>query len=226
VNADDFGRSPGVNRGIARAHEDGIVTSASLMVRGSAAADAAVYARSHPELSVGLHVDLGEWVYEAGAWQAGKDVRRVADSASVEDEVADQLSAFRNLTGRDPTHVDSHQHVHRDEPVRSVLIRFARELAVPLREFSPDVQYVGRFFGQTSNGSPYPEGIRVEALLAILASLPPGATELGCHPGYANGLDSSYRDERERELEALCDPRVRAAIAQEGIELCSFVDLV
>jgi predicted glycoside hydrolase/deacetylase ChbG (UPF0249 family) len=33
VNADDFGRTPGVNRGIARAHEEGVVTSASLMVR-------------------------------------------------------------------------------------------------------------------------------------------------------------------------------------------------
>ena len=59
VNADDFGRSRGVNRGIVEAHERGIVTSASLMVRWAAAADAAAYARMRPELSVGLHVDLG-----------------------------------------------------------------------------------------------------------------------------------------------------------------------
>ncbi len=48
VNADDFGLSEGVNRGIIRAHEQGIVTSASLMVRGAAAAEAARYARAAP----------------------------------------------------------------------------------------------------------------------------------------------------------------------------------
>src|SRR5436190_3388019 len=63
VNADDFGMTPGVNRGIISAHESGIVTSTSLMVRGAAAAEAVELAREHPQLSVGLHVDLCEWVY-------------------------------------------------------------------------------------------------------------------------------------------------------------------
>src|SRR3712207_8784245 len=54
----DFGLTDGVNRGIIEAHERGIVTSASLMVRYPAAKDAADYARSNPALSVGLHVDL------------------------------------------------------------------------------------------------------------------------------------------------------------------------
>ena len=54
VNADDFGQSPGVNRGIIEAHEHGIVTSASLMVRWPAAASAAAYAREHARLGLGL----------------------------------------------------------------------------------------------------------------------------------------------------------------------------
>src|SRR5436190_23980393 len=60
VNADDFGQSAGINRGIIEAHERGIVTSASLMVRWPAAPAAAAYACAHRGLSVGLHVDLGE----------------------------------------------------------------------------------------------------------------------------------------------------------------------
>jgi predicted glycoside hydrolase/deacetylase ChbG (UPF0249 family) len=48
VNADDFGQSAGVNRGVIEAHENGIVTSASLMVRWPDAADAARYARPAP----------------------------------------------------------------------------------------------------------------------------------------------------------------------------------
>ena len=70
VNADDFGQSAGITRGIIAAHERGIVTSASLMVRWPAAAAAAAYARAHHRLSVGLHVDLGESVYRAGHWVA------------------------------------------------------------------------------------------------------------------------------------------------------------
>ena len=61
VNADDFGQSRGINRGITEAHEQGIVTSASLMVRWPAAPEAAAYARSHGSLSLGLHFDFGEW---------------------------------------------------------------------------------------------------------------------------------------------------------------------
>jgi predicted glycoside hydrolase/deacetylase ChbG (UPF0249 family) len=58
VNADDFGLSGGVNRGVARAHDEGIVTSTSAMVRRDAIDEAAQLARERPKLSVGLHVDL------------------------------------------------------------------------------------------------------------------------------------------------------------------------
>ena len=79
VNADDFGRTGGINRGIARAHEEGIVTSASLMVRDPAAAEAAAYAGEHPQLGVGLHVDLGEWVYGDGGWPAVYELEQTAE---------------------------------------------------------------------------------------------------------------------------------------------------
>ena len=58
VNADDFGASSGVNRGIVHSHVHGIVTSASLMVDGPAAEPAVELALEHPELGVGLHWDL------------------------------------------------------------------------------------------------------------------------------------------------------------------------
>jgi predicted glycoside hydrolase/deacetylase ChbG (UPF0249 family) len=68
VNADDFGQSAGVNRGVIAAHERGVVTSASLMVRWPAAEEAASYARQRPGMSLGLHVDLGEWTFREGSW--------------------------------------------------------------------------------------------------------------------------------------------------------------
>src|SRR5947209_20584184 len=58
VNADDFGRSHSINQAVVRAHREGILTSASLMVNGEAADEAIVLARQNPRLGVRLHVSL------------------------------------------------------------------------------------------------------------------------------------------------------------------------
>ena len=224
VNADDFGLSPGVNRGIIKAHEHGIVTSASLMVRWPAAAEAAAYAREHPKLGVGLHVDLGEWTFADEAWRPVYEVVPTNDSGAVADEVARQVDAFVHLMGRNPTHFDSHQHVHRTEPVRSIVGREARKSGAVLRDNDPEVRYCGDFYGQSDKGDPYPQGISVEGMLKIIHNLSPGTTELGCHPGGSADLDSIYRSERAVECQTLCDPLIRAAIMAEDIVLCSFSD--
>lgn len=225
VNADDFGQSAGINRGIVVAHERGIVTSASLMVRGQAASAAAAYARAHPRLSVGLHVDLGEAIYRDGEWITLYERVDRLDAARVEAEIRAQLSRCRELLGRDPTHLDSHQHVHIEEPVRSILDDLARELGVPLRHRSARLRHDGRFYGQTRTGGPLTESISPAHLAEILRGLPAGVTEVGCHPGCADDLVTMYRAERRVELEALCDPDVRRVVSDEGIALISFADL-
>jgi len=227
VNADDFGQNHGVNRGVIRAHERGIVTSASLMVRWPGAAEAAAYARSHPRLSLGLHVDLGEWRHAGGKWQAIYTVVDFNDQDAVIEQVQRQFEAFRQLVGRDPTHLDSHQHVHRDEPVRSAMQRLAARLGVPLRHYTVGIAYCGSFYGQTETGQPLPEGISIEAFLIILRELSAGITEMGCHPAEAlDGLTTMYRNERLLETQVLCDPRLRQALEHQGVRLCSFHDIV
>lgn len=222
VNADDFGLSGSVNRGIIAAHERGIVTSASLLVRAGAAGAAAAYSRRRPQLSIGLHVDLGEWVCRGGEWAPRYEVVPVTDAAAVAVEIDAQLAAFRRLLGRDPTHLDSHQHVHREEPVRGILERLGRDLSVPVRDLSPAIRYCGAFYGQTGEGQPLPDALEVDALLAILRDLPDGVTELACHPGDGDDSDSGYGPERSRELRTLCDPRIRAALAEFAIDLLPF----
>lgn len=227
VNADDFGRSPGINRGVMEAVDRGVVTSASLMVRWPAAADAARFARDRPKVSLGLHVDLGEWTFQDGLWRT---LYRVVDTDNSEEtraELTRQLDSFEQLAGRPPTHLDSHQHVHRDGAVRPWMLEAADRLRIPVRGATHRVAYCGSFYGQSGKGDPYPEGITRSAFLSILDALGEGTSELGCHPG-ADGLadlDSMYLAERAVERRVLCDPSVRDAVAIRGIELCSFSDL-
>jgi predicted glycoside hydrolase/deacetylase ChbG (UPF0249 family) len=222
VNADDFGQSAGITEGIIRCHEEGVVTSASLMVRWPWASAAAKYARARPALSLGLHIDLGEWAYRNGEWVALYEVVAPNDPAAIGAEIVRQLETFQRLMACDPTHIDSHQHVHRDEPARHVVAEISDRLGVPLRHSNEQVRHRGEFYGQCPDGRALDRAISVEHLIGILRTLPDGTTELGCHPGLRGDAQGMYVAEREQEVRVLCDPRVHAAIQAEGIELISF----
>src|SRR5829696_256827 len=213
VNADDFGYTDGVNRGILDAHDEGIVTSASLMVERLAAAEAAAQARERPGFRVGLHVELR-------SWRTSRFPRR--GSARSAGDLQRQLDRFRRLVGREPSHLDSHQHRHIVELVRPAFEEAATELGIPLRRLDRRIRFCGDFSGHDGRGRPEPEAISVDALIRLIENLEDGVTELCCHPGYADGLDDWYRLERVQEVRALCDPRVRLAVEREGVLLCSF----
>jgi predicted glycoside hydrolase/deacetylase ChbG (UPF0249 family) len=224
VNADDLGLSAGTNHGIFQAHEHGIVTSASLMVRPAAAAEAAKQVRVDSGLSVGLHVDLGDWRLDNGEWRQTAEVVPANDVAAVEAEIFRQLERFEELIGRTPTHLDSHHHVHRDNSLRPAFRKIARQLGVPLRNFNPGLRFCGAFYGE-HDGSVVPEWISSENLRRIIRELPEGGTELACHPGLDLELASDYREQRPQEVRTLCDPAVRAELETEGVVLRSFADL-
>ena len=225
VNADDFGQSAGINEGVIRCHERGILTSASLMVRWPHATAAAEYARSARGLSVGLHVDLGEWEYRNGKWTAVHTVLRSEDPAEIKSEIEFQLETFQRMTGYAPTHLDSHQHVHRSAPWGRIVTDLGAALGVPVRHCSDVVKYEGSFYGQGGKGEAFDDGVTVKSLIGILRALPPGTTELGCHPGLGGDAQGMYVAQREQEVTALCDPQVRAAMEAEDIQLISFRDL-
>ena len=220
VNADDLGLSEAVNDGIFAAHEEGIVTSASLMVRQGAAAAAAQRSPDHPELAIGLHLDLGQWDYENGEWIQAYLHCDTDDPAAVEAECRAQLERFRALLGRDPTHLDSHQHVHESEPAKRVAEALAAELGVPLRNRA--IPYEGGFYGQSGKGEPFPDGITPEALSRLIRTLPPGWTEIGCHPAAGPVPTSSYDEERQIELATLRNPGVKSLLNVTGVRLCNF----
>jgi predicted glycoside hydrolase/deacetylase ChbG (UPF0249 family) len=225
VNADDLGMTDGINRGIIEAHRRGIVTSASLMVRQPRAIDAAALAQSEPDLGLGLHIDLTEWEPVDGESRQMYARVDLEDRTQVAREIAEQLKLFMRLVGREPDHLDSHQHVHFDGNARHESMRLASQLGVPLRNMAERIAFCGTFYGQQHKSEPFPEGITVSNLLRLVDEMRQGWTELMCHPGYAHDIKSVYAREREVELATLCDPGLRSALAERDISLRSFADL-
>jgi chitin disaccharide deacetylase len=143
VNADDLGWTAGVNRGIAEAHRNGIVTSASLLANGQAFAEAAELARATRGLGVGVHLNLNDGppvaprqsvpglVNDAGEFEGGPDglLLRIAmrglSMREVEIEWEAQISKVCKA-GVAPTHLDGHKHVHMLPGLFEIALRLAK----------------------------------------------------------------------------------------------------
>lgn len=213
VNADDFGMSNGVNRGIIETHVRGIVTSTSLLVNGAAAEAAARLAHEHPALSVGLHADLSGARFGGGAPDT---------LAAAGEELERQFETFQRLMGRLPTHIDSHHHVHLRLNVAHLFVELGERYGLPVRGLSP-VMFIGAFYGQWPVGQSAVARVSPTALISLLDGIGPGLYALGCHPGYVEPtVDDYYGPEREVEVRTLTDARVRAAVARRKISLVNF----
>jgi chitin disaccharide deacetylase len=150
VNADDFGLTSGVNRGIIRAHEHGIVTSSTLMACGAKFQEAVAMSSRNPQLSVGCHVLLVDAfpVLEldkvSSLALANSGVPKFRDSlvrfACVaasrrlnEDEIEAEITAqIRKLqmAGVQVSHLDSHKHTHMFPAVFRPMLRAAKKCGV------------------------------------------------------------------------------------------------
>ncbi len=206
----------GVNRAIIDCHRRGIVTSTSLMVTGRRLDEAVVLSRENPDLAIGLHFDV-----------CGEDEREfdTHDIPATRDEFHRQLERFVQASGRMPTHIDSHRHVHREEHLSAHFGRWVEPLGVPLRAAGP-VRFVGGFYAQWEWMVTDLKYVSVEFLQEMLRQeVPPGFTEFSCHPGYVtDDYQAVYLAEREAEVKTLTDPRVRRTVEELGLRLISYSD--
>jgi predicted glycoside hydrolase/deacetylase ChbG (UPF0249 family) len=213
VNADDLGYDPEIDRGILEAHARGLVTSATAMVETPFAAAAL---RAAPRsLGVGLHAVLDPGL---GPGEAEDALRR-------------QLAVFEALRGAPPTHLDSHKHAHARPELLAVFAAVARERDLPVRSIDDATRAALRAAGVATAGTFLGDAARrpawsLEALLAALAGVGEGTTELMSHPGYRpSRARTSFGIERETELRALCAPSARALAARAGLSLGTWADL-
>jgi len=234
LNADDFGLSPSVNRGILAAYEKGTVSSTTLMTNMPGFEDAVARAKRTPELGVGLHFNLSygrplspaanvsSLVQEDGVYSYHRGDEAVAWTAEdVQTELHAQWQRFV-ATGLRPTHVDSHHHVHTLAPAYAVVAAFCNAQGIPLRHTTPRPQSTCPHPPTTDKliVDDYFHGDGKARLRAHIAALTDGVTEIMSHPGYVDDhvrAISSWTDVREVELAVFTDDEVARAIVDAGV---------
>ncbi len=142
INADDFGLTEGINRAIVEAHQNGVLTSATLMSGMEAAQKAVEIAHETPSLGVGVHLNLRE----GRCVSTGDEVKCVlcpngefnlsvpkifalsmlkpAVRKAIEVEFAAQIQWMIDR-GLKPTHIDSHKHIHCFPPIYKIVVKLA-----------------------------------------------------------------------------------------------------
>ena len=143
VNADDLGWTAGVNRGIAEAHRNGMVTSTSLLANGAAFEDGVKTACELPALGVGVHLNLSDGLptsapdqvksllNEKGEFAGGPEnlflrlSTKGLDTTEVEKEWDTQIAKVR-ASGIHPTHLDGHKHVQMLPGLFIIALRLAK----------------------------------------------------------------------------------------------------
>ena len=147
INADDFGLTPGVNRGILGAFRDGVLTSTTMLVNLRFFDEAVNIARDNPDLPVGIHLSLlwgrpvtdparvpslverdGSFPRSLGILARRYFMGRIAEE-EVKIELRGQVTRFLDA-GLTPTHVDTHKHVHSLPGVMRAVTAVAREFGI------------------------------------------------------------------------------------------------
>lgn len=194
INADDFGYSKSVDKGILESIKNGVVRSTSVMVYGKAVDDV-VNLIDIENISIGLHLHMEKTL------------------KNPQIEFDNQIEIFTKLLGKPPDHIDIHKPRSSNlEQIIPILERYSAIQNVPVRELG-HAKSIKSFFGinvKNDNGIDS-KRVSVESLLKILEELDEGVSEIMTHPGYSDdeliGM-TSYNDTRELELQTLKDKRI------------------
>ena len=248
INADDGNLTSGVTRGILRCHDQGIVTSTTLLMNLPLSRAAIREFKKRKRLGLGVHlnVTLGHPLNPPSAVRTligpegrfrrpSDDWKKRPSPGEIMGEYEAQIRNFIERFERSPDHLDTHHHLH-DDPLFFAAVRAtARRWKIPLRR--------SRMF-QLERYSRETRGLKTTdflfgnlearchwqkaSFLAVAENLPDGTAEIGCHPGYCDSelrRISSMREVRAEELKVFSDRTHRNLLSKLGIELIRFSDL-
>lgn len=254
VNADDFGASVSVNRGIIRAHEEGVVSSTTIMANMPAFRDAVRLAKRVPSLGVGVHCNLIDgkpFVLDS----FGRDVvvraaLGLIPQREIEEEFREQFSMVDRVLP--VTHADAHQHVGVFPRIRGALMTVAKEFGVrklrlPLERdvwFSSSLWKLAVVNSQAlvtrmyykREGFLFPEqffGLLSTGRFGVadferVVPKVVGTAELCVHPGVKEErvLRGDFLEKsRPLEFAALVDPRMKEILSRYDVSLVHYGDI-
>jgi predicted glycoside hydrolase/deacetylase ChbG (UPF0249 family) len=227
-----------VNEGIGYAHQNGILTSTTVMMNKPYAYELPIYQKQFPKLGFGIHLVLTSGKplgsgYQTLTNEEGFFKRSfITDDESydveeVYQEFKTQLNAYIRLNGL-PTHFDSHHGVHRKEKLKSVIQRLQKEYNIPFRNTfmypSPPVRTVS-----TCVTAFYNKTVKLETLQSIIENIQEGETvEMMSHPGFVDIetiQGSIYNFKRIEELQILCSLEAKEWVEKNNVTLISYKGL-
>lgn len=243
INADDFGHCKAVSYGIIEAFNTGVVSSTTaLTVSPMFKASMELAKQLAPDLPVGLHLTLTlkgakpvtsssetTLVNTAGYFHTQDELIEKLNRKEIDlDEVATEWEAqyLKFLeSGKKPTHIDSHHHVHRLDGLFEVAQNLALKHNLPMRNIdrTTDVRTPDKTYGAF-----YAEGVTKAVLLDVFEQIAKGGelvSEIVVHPAYFdNELQrlTSYALPRITELEILTDDAIKRAIEKHELVLTDF----
>ncbi|MFH2068578.1 MAG: ChbG/HpnK family deacetylase [Candidatus Omnitrophota bacterium] len=258
VNADDFGLCAEITTGIIKAHTDGIVTAASIAANGRYLKEGIALLKN-TGLDPGVHLTLvgkekpvsgpiSGLVDAEGYFLANyrKVIARILsgrfDETALRKELFSQVGLIRNY-GINPTHLDSHQHLHLLPAVRNIALEIAKKFnlkwirlpsanpagfqeiglnllsrSLKSRAQQQKLRFTDSFLGFQERGR-----INEERLALMLRRLKSGLTELMVHPGHDASGKYDWGYHWKDEFQALTSERIKGIIKEQGITLTNFV---
>lgn len=241
-NADDFGHSKGVNLGIIEAFQNGAVRSTTMMAGMPGFEHAVQLYRQNPGLGVGVHLTLTAGYAVGGVYQTLTDrdgcflkraeiERRAAqgllDPAEIEQEYEAQIQKIRNV-GIEPTHFDSHHHIHNLNGVARVFLKLAKKYNKKVRIYDQSRlsgEYAGIRTPAVFADTFFDQTVSAGYLKHVITECQGDSLEIMCHPAYLDlqlYQTSSYNLKRIFELGVLTGSELKGFIEEQGITLCSY----
>ena len=250
INADDFGLTDGVNRGILKGMQDGLLTDTSAIVCAPAFASGAELALQNGVREMGLHclATVGRPILPAGQVRSlvgengvfySRDVfmSRDIDVSELEAEMEAQIGVLLR-SGLALSHLDTHHgFMYKTEAIKEMFVRLAHKYDVPLRneqsrktDEGPVNEELRRLGVRAVEKLYFNRGIPCHTVETVKAFLEEAQgrwdmVEIGCHPGYSDEElrnISPLNDDREKELAVFLDPSLRQYVEGRVIERISY----
>ncbi len=247
VVADDFGFSPGTNKGTIESIKKGIVTEPSLMVWSPGTKEAVVQIKELGKKELGIHLTLNNLI-ASGKYLHTSDYVELLNNTSdreLKRLVTTEFNEFEKVVGAKPSHINSHQNIHKHRRLVNYIAEYAGKNNIPVRkanrlksgtgfETSNEEEIIEKAFRtykvKTTDyifshikGS-YREVF--DGFIEDLSTVEEGKTvEIFFHPGYVDEIIlkySSLTNDRKRDLNLVTDQDFKARIEKMNFKICNY----